>query len=126
MNNFYVDFNKHNGKLCDKMGVPVVPDMDNNEHVKALNIRQSFLNKGVTDISAEAEMKCTLRFDCACGTRVSISAKCEANFDLGDSFVDIDPMEFKLDEYDKKCYYCGTEFELIINDENDLILKPKN
>ena len=124
MNNFYVDFSKHNGKLVDKIGAPVVVDMNNDEHVKALNKRQAFLNKGIDHIRVDSEMKCNLRFTCACGQDISISAKCDVQFELDDSSIDIDPMELELDQYDKRCYKCGTEFELIINYDNDLILKP--
>jgi len=124
MNNFYVDFSKHNGKLVDKIGNPVVVDMSNDEHVKALNIRQAFLNKGIDNISVDAEMKCNLKFRCACGNYVSISAKCDVEFELGDSAIDIDPMDLKFVDFDKTCWKCGTEFELIVNDDNDLSLKP--
>ena len=126
MNNFYVDFKKHGGKLVDPIGNIVTPDMNNDEHVKALKNRQHILENGIDKVSVDTVLKCTLRFDCACGQRISISAEAEANFDLGDTSVDLDADALKLDEFDYKCWHCGTEYVFDINDDNEVIIKPKN
>ena len=126
MNNFYVDFKNHKGKLVNKAGNVVTVDMNNDEHVKALNIRQAFINNGIVNINVTSKVKSILKFRCACGTDISISAQNEIEFEFGDHNVDMDPLKFKLDEYGKKCYHCGTEFQIEITDDNELILKPIN
>ena len=126
MNNFYVDFKKYKGKLVDAIGNIVTPDMSNDEHVKALKNRQLILNNGIGKVSVDTVLKCSLKFTCACGQYISISANAEVNFDLGDTFIGLDADDIKLDQHDYKCWHCGTEYVFDINDENDLILKPKN
>lgn len=124
MNNFYIDFKKQNGKLVDKAGNVVVVDMGNDEHAKAISKRQRMLESGVEGIRVHAKMKCELQFSCACGTNITIHASSKVEYDLGDAYFDIDPLSFKLDEYNKTCYECGTEYSLEINDDDILILKP--
>ena len=124
MNNYYIDFKKNNGKLVDKTGNVVVVDMGNDAHAKAISKRQRMLESGVERIRVNAEMKCELKFSCACGTDITIHARNKVEYDLGDGYLDIDPLSFKLDEYNKTCYQCGTEYTLEVNDDDILILKP--
>lgn len=106
-----------NGKLADEQGNPVSLEIGNREQIDFIKTIQSriddFENEGVElSVSYEAQWTASLMLECVCNHRMWIELEASDEYDA-DCF----------DDYERKCYKCGTNYILKVDEDGKVFAK---
>ena len=116
----YID--ARTGKLMDE-GKATQPDLNNEKHLKVINDRQKVVNDGVINFNTDAVIEVEFSFFCCCGERIAIRTESKVELSEDGYTTESIMSQLKQNPNMNHCYVCGTCYEVVENDDEEIYIK---